>query len=134
VEPLGPDVAAPAEPIKIDGDGRTVDPTSIDAVSHWGFDAALRRSESGPSVAEDFASEALAATKPDNRKGLTPEFVVNTAFVVDEDQANSWRNAGFTAHLIAPDGGIFSGQSALVSLDGAPSRESILRSPVAMHA
>src|SRR5204862_7650835 len=70
----------------------------------------------------------------DNRKGLTPEFVVNTAFMVEEDQVNSWRSAGFTAHLIAPDGGIFSGQSALVSLDGAPPRESILRSPVAMHA
>src|SRR5436305_14745053 len=109
-------------------------PGFVDAVSHWGFDPALRRSESGPSVAEDFASEALAATKADNREGLTPEFVVNTAFTVDEDQSNGWRAAGFTAHLVAPDGGVFTGQSALVSLTGAAPRDAILNSPVALHA
>jgi hypothetical protein len=119
VEAVGPDAAAPVDAIKIDGDGMTVYPGFVDAVSHWGFDNALRRSETGPSVAEDFASEALAATKADNRKGLTPEFVVNTAFVVDEEQSNGWRAAGFTAHLVAPDGGIVTGQSALVSLNGA---------------
>jgi len=134
IEAVGPDVAAPADAIKIDGDGMTVYPGFVDAMSHWGFDAALRRSESGPSVVEDFASEALAATKADNRRGLTPEFVVNTAFVVDEDQSNSWRAAGFTSHLVAPDGGIFTGQSAIVSLNGAAPRDAILNSPVALHA
>ena len=107
IEAVGPAITPPPDAEVIDGKGLTVYPGFIDAVSHWGFDAALRRSESGPSVAEDFASEALAATKPDNRKGLTPEFVVNTAFVVDEDQSNGWRAAGFTTHLVAPEGGIF---------------------------
>jgi imidazolonepropionase-like amidohydrolase len=134
IEAVGPDIAAPPDAIKIDGEGMTVYPGFVDAVSHWGFDNALRRSESGPSVAEDFASEALAVTKADNRRGLTPEFVVNTAFVVDEDQSNSWRAAGFTSHLVAPEGGIFTGQSAVVSLNGAAPRDAILNSPVAMHA
>jgi hypothetical protein len=35
--------------------------------------------------------------------------------------------------LIAPDGGLFTGQSALVSLSSAPPREAVLRSRVALH-
>src|SRR5262249_13683347 len=99
------------------------------------FDAALRRSESGPPAAEDFASEALAATKADNRKGMTPEFQVATALqTVTDQQVDPWRRLGFTAHLVAPDGGFCVGQSALVSLSDAPPREAIIRAPVAMHA
>src|SRR5262249_25057379 len=91
-------------------------------------------SEMGAPAPEDFASEALATTKPDNRKGLTPEFEVSTALKVDEEQADAWRRIGFTAHLVAPDGGILVGQSALVSLSGSAPRETILRAPVALHA
>ena len=43
------------------------------------FDPALRRSAGGPPAPEDLASDILAATKPDNRKGLTPEFEVSSA-------------------------------------------------------
>jgi imidazolonepropionase-like amidohydrolase len=133
IEAVGPDVKVPADALAIDGKGLTVYAGFLDALSNWGFDNALRRSESGPPAAEDLASEALAATKPDNRKGMTPEFQVATALKAEDDQADNWRRAGFTAHLIAPDGGIFTGQSALVSLSGAPPREAVLRSPVAQH-
>ena len=37
----------------------------------------------------------------------------------------------FTAHLVTPDGGYFSGTSALVSLSGAVPRDAMLTSPVA---
>jgi imidazolonepropionase-like amidohydrolase len=132
IEAVGPDVAAPADALVIDGKGLTVYPGFLDAMSNWGFDPALKRSEIGAPAVEDFASEALAATKPDNRKGMTPEFLISTA-LKDEEQADAWRKAGFTAHLIAPDGGFITGQSALVSLSGLPAREAILRSPVALH-
>jgi imidazolonepropionase-like amidohydrolase len=134
IEAVGPDVKAPPEALAIDGKGLTVYPGFIDALSNWGFDTALRRSESGPPAVEDYASEALAATKPDNRKGMTPEFAVNTALKADDEQADAWRRVGFTAHLVAPEGGIFVGQSALVSLSDAPPREAVLRAPVAQHA
>jgi imidazolonepropionase-like amidohydrolase len=134
IEAVGPDASIPADALVIDGKGLTVYAGFIDALSNWGFDGALRRSETGPPGIEDFASEALAATKPDNRKGLTPEFVVRNALKADDEQAEGWRKLGFTAHLIAPDGGLIVGQSALVSLSGAPPRESVLRSRVAMHA
>src|SRR5262245_7827916 len=132
IDAVGPDVKPPADALVIDGKGLTVYPGFVDALSNWGFDPTLRRSEIGAPAVEDFASEVLAATKPDNRKGLTPEFAVSTA-LRDEEQADAWRKAGFTAHLIAPDGGFLTGQSALVSLSGLPAREAVLRSPFAMH-
>jgi imidazolonepropionase-like amidohydrolase len=134
IESVGENAALPADALVIDGKGMTVYPGFLDAVSNWGFDIALRRSEAGAPAPEDYASEALAVTKPDNRKGITPEFQVSTALTGDEEQADNWRKLGFTAHLVAPEGGLFAGQSALVSLSGAPAREAILRSPVAMHA
>jgi imidazolonepropionase-like amidohydrolase len=134
IEAVGTDVKVPADALVIDGKGLTVYPGFIDALSNWGFDPALRRSEGGPPATVDYASEALAATKPDNRKGMTPEFLVSNALKLDEEQADNWRKVGFSAHLIAPDGGLFTGQSALVSLSGAAPREAVLRSPVALHA
>jgi imidazolonepropionase-like amidohydrolase len=133
IEAVGPDVQVPADALVTDGKGLTVYPGFLDALSHWGFDAALRRSEVGAPDAEDFASEALAATKADNRKGVTPEFQVSTALKVDEEQADNWRKLGFTAHLIAPEGGMIVGQSALVSLSNRPAREAVLRPTVAQH-
>jgi imidazolonepropionase-like amidohydrolase len=134
IEAVGADVPVPADALRTDGTGLTVYPGFVDACSHWGFDAALRRSEVGPAAAEDFASEALAATKTDNRKGLTPEFAVNAALKSDDEQADGWRRVGITAHLVAPPRDILAGQSAVVSLSGGPPRDAILRAPVAQHA
>lgn len=133
IEAVGADVKAPPDALVMDGKGLTVYPGFLDALSNWGFDPALRRSEAGPPAPEDLAGEALAVTKPDNRKGMTPEFHVQTALKADDEQADNWRRLGFTAHLIAPEGGTIVGQSALVSLSGAPPREAVLRAPVAQH-
>ena len=132
IEAVGADVKPPADALVTDGTGLTVYPGFIDALSNWGFDPALRRSETGAPEATDLAGEPLVATPPDQRKGLTPEFQVSTA-LRGEDQADDWRKAGFTAHLVAPDGGIVVGQSALVSLSGAAPRDTVLRAPVAQH-
>src|SRR5262245_60061823 len=131
---VGPDVAVPPDALVIEGKGLTVYPGFIDAGSSRGFDATLRRSQGGPPAVEDTAADALAATKPDNRKGFTPEFEVQTALKLDEEAVAPWRRVGFTAHIVTPDGGYFSGTSALVSLSGAVPRESTLRAPVALHA
>jgi imidazolonepropionase-like amidohydrolase len=133
IEAVGADVTPPADALVIEGKGLTVYPGFIDALSNWGFDPTLRHSALGEPAAEDPAGEALAATKADNRKGITPEFEVSTALKAEDEKADAWRRAGFTAHLIAPDGGILVGQSALVSLNGGAAREAILRTPVAQH-
>src|SRR5207253_2541543 len=131
---VGPDVAIPPDAHVTEGKGITVYPGFLDAGSPRGFDLALRRSQTGPPALEEIAADALVATKPDNRKGLTPEFSVQTALKLDEDAVAPWRRVGFTAHLVTPDGGYFSGASAFVSLSGAVPRDALLRSPVALHA
>jgi imidazolonepropionase-like amidohydrolase len=131
---VGEGAVVPPDAVVTDGKGLTVYPGFIDAGSARGFDAALRRSETGAPAVENIAADPLIATKPDNRKGLTPEFAVQTALKLDEEAVAPWRKVGFTAHLVTPEGGYFSGTSGLVSLSGAVPRESILRAPVAMHA
>jgi imidazolonepropionase-like amidohydrolase len=132
IDEVGKDVKAPADAVVIDGKTLTVYPGFIDALCNRGFDPALRRSAVGDPAPEDLDAEALAATKPDNRKGMTPEFQVRTALKADAD-AENWRKVGITAQLSAPDGGILVGQSALVSLSGAAPRDAVLKSPVAQH-
>ncbi|HEX3149019.1 MAG TPA: amidohydrolase family protein [Gemmataceae bacterium] len=127
------DSKLPPEALVIDGAGLTVYPGLIDAGSSRGFDAALRRSAGGPPVVEDLASDILAATKPDNRKGLTPEFEVRSALKSDEDTFIPWRKLGFTAELAMPEGGYISGQSTLFALSGATPRDAVLRPIVFQH-
>lgn len=131
---VGPDAAVPADALVIEGKGLTVYPGFIDAATTRGYDPALRRALGGPPAPEDLAADPLVATKPDHRKGLTPEFAVQTAFKLEEESAAPWRKIGFTAQLVAPEGGYFSGTSALVSLSGAVPRDATLRAPVALHA
>lgn len=132
IEDVGPDVQPPADALVLDGKGMTVYPGFIDALCHRGFDATMQRSAVGDPAEEELSADALAATKPDNRKGMTPEFQVRTALKADSE-ADGWRKIGITAQLSAPESGILGGQSALVSLSGAPAREAVLRSPVAQH-
>lgn len=134
VTAIGPGVEVPPDALVTEGKGMTVYPGFVDASSSRGYDAALRRSQGGPPAVEDIAADPLAATKPDNRKGFTPEFAVQTALKLDEEAVGAWRKVGFTSHLVTPEGGYFSGTSALVSLSGSVPRDAILRPQVAMHA
>lgn len=133
VQALGADVQPPADAKLIDGKDLVVYPGFIDAGNTWGVDTALRRSESGPAEPVDLASESLAVTKPDNRKGLTPEFDVATALKAEDDSANSWREQGIVARLALPEGNILGGQSALILLNGAAPRNAIVKANVALH-
>lgn len=133
IDTVGADLPAPADAVVIDAAGKFVYPGLIDASSTWGIDVALKRSEAGPAAAEDIAAEPLIATKRDNRKGLTPEFSVATALKKEEEFADGWRKTGFTARLAAPEGAIFAGQSALVSLNGGSPHESVIAADLAQH-
>lgn len=132
VGPAG-EVDIPLEAERIDASGMYVYPGFIDAYTTDGVDDKAERSQTGSGRSIDYSSFALAATPPDNRSGLTPEFEVAEALSLDEKETEARRAAGFTAMLSAPSGGIAVGQSALASLSGLPRREIILASPVAMH-
>lgn len=115
IEAVGPDVAPPADATIVQGKGLVVYSGFIDAGNSWGIDLALRRSEGGAPEPYDYAASSLAATKADNRKGVTPEFETATALKVEEETLEAWRKAGFAARLAFPEGGLFAGQAALVA-------------------
>src|SRR5262245_52207703 len=54
IEAVGAEVKTPADALVMDGKGLTVYAGFLDAMSTWGFDAALRRSEIGAPAPEDF--------------------------------------------------------------------------------
>jgi imidazolonepropionase-like amidohydrolase len=126
-------VRVPADAERIDGTGLIVYPGFIDAYGTAGIDDQAKRSHTGGGRTVDYGTFALGATPPDNRNGLTPEFRAADAITLDDAAAKVRRAAGFTSLLVAPSGGIATGQSALVSLSGQPRREIVIQTPVALH-
>ena len=135
IEAVGPEakVAIPYDAETIDGKGLIVYPGFIDLYTTVGQNPAVVRSRTGAGRTVDFNDRPLAATPLDNRNGLTPEFEVASALEFTESMASDRRKLGFTDLLSAPAGAIATGQSVLFSTSGAPRREAIVRSPVALH-
>jgi imidazolonepropionase-like amidohydrolase len=135
IEAAGPpnEVTIPFDAERIDGTGLYAYAGFIDGYTTAGVDAKANRSRTGEGQRVDYGSFALGATPPDNRNGLTPEFQVADALALDEKTASTRRAVGFTGALVAPGGGIATGQSALVSLNGRPRREIIMASPIGLH-
>ncbi len=121
---VGKDVAIPAGAELIPGAGLVVYPGFIDAAG----DAKLKPTSPGPNAGRPvhFDENLLAATRPDNRRGMTPELQIGDYALRDAEFQAARRKAGITdVHLVrfAPIAG---GQTALVSLSGLPARESVL--------
>lgn len=133
IEAMGPDVQPPPDAEIIQAKDLWIYPGFMDGANSWGIDFNLRRSETGPSEPFDYGSEALVATKSDNRKGITPEFDVGTALQADDEAANPWRKQGLVLRVASPEGGLFAGQSVVQVLSGRAPRQTILRGPAAQH-
>lgn len=134
IEAVGWGIAVPFDAEVIDGEGLTVTAGFIDGLTHRGLDPKAERSRTGAGRVFDLSRSAMPATPTDNRKGMTPEFTVSEAVNLDAKDIDGWRKLGFTASLIAPDGIVVTGRSALVSHSGLPRREAILAGPVGLHA
>ncbi|MGQ0633881.1 MAG: amidohydrolase family protein [Planctomycetaceae bacterium] len=121
----GQEIEAPADAEVIDGQGLIVYPGFIDAGT-----SALLEPTRVPTPAAgrpiDFARSALAATPPDNRKGLTPEFEAHAALKSDAALWEARRKLGLTAVHVVPAGRLASGAGALLSTSGLPLRESLV--------
>jgi imidazolonepropionase-like amidohydrolase len=121
----GKDIAVPADAEVIDGTGLVVYAGFLDA----GTSALLDPNRGTTPVAGrpiDFARFALAATPPDNRKSLTPEFEAPQGLKTDLAGIEQRRKAGFTAVHIVPSGRIAGGKGALLTTSGLPLREALL--------
>jgi imidazolonepropionase-like amidohydrolase len=121
----GKDVPIPPDAEIIEGAGLTVYPGFIDAGTSLLLDPNRNPTPSaGRKV--DFSRFALAATPPDNRKSLTPEFEAPQGLKTDLTAIDARRKVGFTSVHIVPAGRIAGGQGALITTSGLPLREALL--------
>lgn len=133
IEQVGTDLAIPSDALRVDVTGLIVHAGFLDAGTTRGYDAKQRPNPTPDESNVDVTAKAYAATPQADRHLVTPEFQTARALVIDEDDWEMWRLAGFTARVVKPAGGILAGQSALVSLRGLPLLDAILRDRVALQ-
>lgn len=115
---IGANVSVPAGATVIDGTGLSVYPGLIDA----GTNVGITEIDSVPGTVDtaelgEFNPNARADVAVNPHSNIIPVTRVN----------------GVTTVLTAPEGGIISGQSALLQLAGWTSKEMTLKAPVGMH-
>jgi imidazolonepropionase-like amidohydrolase len=115
---VGASVSVPGGANTIDGSGLSVYPGMIDAGT------VLRLTEVS-SIAGTVDTSELG----DNNADIHVDVAIHPA----SSHIGVTRVVGITTVLTAPRGGLISGQSALINLDGWVPKEMVLKSPVAMH-
>jgi len=131
IEAVGADVPVPADAWVIDGDGLTVYPGLIDALSTLGIpEAAMPATVGGgrggavatPPVAAPTAPTTLSTTPatrgPEDRPNTTSWVKAADLVKPTDRRLDSARGAGITTAVTFPSRGIFAGQGAVVDLGG----------------
>jgi len=125
IEEIGADLKIPTDAEVIDCQGMLIYAGFIDAASSSLINHDIKPPK--PDARKvDFGRYALAATRPDNRNYLSPEFHANQAVTNKKDSFTNYQKAGFTSVHILPQGKIASGQGTLLSTSEFPVRESTL--------
>jgi imidazolonepropionase-like amidohydrolase len=115
---VGPDAAIPADATVIDGTGLFVYPGMIDSGSNVGL----------------VEIESVAGTVDTAELGdFNPNAQAAVAINPHSEVVPVTRVSGVTHVLSVPEGGIISGQSALVQLVGWTPPEMVVKAPAAMH-
>ena len=118
---VGPDVAIPAEAQRIDATGKIVTPGLVNGATTLG-------------VQEIGAVRTTVETRARGHDQVAAAFSVWEGFNPTSVLIQGARNGGITTVLIAPSGGLISGQAAMVRLVDGGLREMLLRAPVGMVA
>ena len=115
---IGTQIAVPENAERIDVSGRHVYPGLIDASSYIGLEE----------IGE------VRATRDRSETGdINPNVKAEVAVNPESEIIPVTRSNGVTVALTAPSGGVLSGTSALLYLDGWTWEEMTLKAPVAMH-
>jgi len=137
IEAVGADIAVPADAWIIEGDGLTVYPGLIDALSTFGLpDAAPAPSGAGArGAAQQPAAPAQPATPaappahgPEDRPFTTSWLKAADLVKPTDRRLESVRAEGYTTAVTFPNKGIFAGQGAVVDLAGETSGEMVVAS------
>lgn len=118
IDAIGPDVAVPAGATVVDGTGLFVYPGLID---------------SGTSVGIVEVNSVAGTVDTAEIGDLNPNARADVAINPHSNVIPVTRLNGITSVVVVPEGGIVSGQSALIQLAGWTPAEMTLKTPLAMH-
>jgi imidazolonepropionase-like amidohydrolase len=130
IDSVGANIKVPADAVVIDGNGYTVYPGFIDALTSLGIQAQQQRPAGGGPQAQQAAAPASNSNYP---AGLRPEDSVLDDLKAGETQFDAARNAGFTTVVTIGRTGIFNGQSAVINLAGDSVTAMVVKAPFAEH-
>lgn len=116
-------VKIPADATVIDGTGLNVYPGLIDSYTSFGM----------PAQTNDPAYAAYERGNVYPNPRVRPERRASDLFQADAATLAARRRQGFTTALIAPPSGIFSGQSALISLGEGEARDLMIQPMLYVH-
>ena len=125
---VGIDIPIPADAEVIEVPGHMVYAGFIDAATSALLNPDQAAQPAAPAPI-DVSRYALAATRIDNRKSLTPEFEAAQHLKLDNDTLEKRRQLGFTTLHIVPSGRLASGRGTLITTRGVTLRECLLHSP-----
>jgi Amidohydrolase family len=122
IQSVGTNVAIPPEAWVIDGKGLTVYPGLIDADTTLGLPAEGGEASAPPAGGGRGRRAAPPSGEiirdPEDRPASTPWRIAADELKIDDKRIETWRNAGFTTALSAPEGGILPGQGSVIDLAG----------------
>ncbi len=128
---VGTDAPVPPEAWVLDGKGLTVYPGLIDSLTDVGLPSE-QPAPSGPGAGPRPSAPAPISRGPEDRPGTTPWRNAADEIKADDKRLETWRNGGFTTAVVAPRGGVFPGQAAVVDLAGERPGDLVVKSPVAL--
>jgi hypothetical protein len=142
IEAVGENVQVPADAWVVDGEGMTVYPGLIDALSTVGMPgapaaaAAGGRGGGGRNAAPAAAAAAPAARSngPEDRPQTTSWLLAADEVQPTDRRIESVRGSGITTVVTYPERGIFAGQGAVIDLiSGEKSGEMVVASPTGQY-
>jgi len=141
IEAVGENVAVPADAWIVEGDGLTVYPGLIDALTTVGIPSLAATAGAGRGAATATPAATAAATPavrsmgPEDRPRTTSWALAADEIVATDTRIANVRAAGITTTATFPMRGIFGGQGALVDLlsDEKPSKM-VMLSPIGQYA
>ncbi|HZS47945.1 MAG TPA: hypothetical protein VFC63_22940, partial [Blastocatellia bacterium] len=134
---VGANANIPADARVIDGSGLTVYPGLIDAFTNLGLPEPQNQQQAGGGRGANQQAQIVAALtgqqQGDPLQGKRPELMVTDELKPGGTAIENERNIGVTTALAVPRDGIFSGQSAVIDLNGDSVQQMVVKSPVGMH-
>lgn len=121
IQDVGENVQIPADAVVIDGEGMTVYPGLVDALSTWGMPGAAAGAARGgggrgATTTATATPAAPPARGPEDRPSTTSWIKAADEVQPSDKRVESARGAGFTTAAVWPTRGFFAGQGSLIDL------------------